>query len=973
MFRMGKNYIKVFHIPSDKSGEFSDAKKSSESSDKNAQEIAAKQFSETLIAELIKEPDTSKWKALYTKWYQEIKTSLGIRYQNSHFEVHMRTLNMQLFDGKWIIKNNPQEWIKRFIESMGLKKPETIKSEISPEKQKAVYEFKNKNPIAEYKNKLLDLCIKHPQQAYMWTKPKENPISLKEELWKINAIWWDKLPEYKALVETLLVIVDDLEYGRKTWAAGKISAFLWGRENVEEFKQNMRTFITIAVNEKKSLTMGDFRRQFDENRPLTEQESVYVTSYIANIEKKVKWLQETERLKLIDGVIVLKLSDTKVVDDKIHWLLVSMRSNTDRSSKEDIAGKSWDIWRTAIRDGRTKENETIALKKARELEKDNIPRFVDYDDTLRKYVILTPTDIAKWFLEKDLWGTDRAVFQSLLKIPNWTSFFTNNIGKDGIAAVWLYLKKKHDTELFKWAKQETKDFFLNAYANTVWEQSKILDEQKNKLSWKFEDLFPTLAKNPKITVEMQNKLKWQNVSEFYDLLVATWITNGEIKKVMESVTIDLKNLKEKSIVNAIKESEKWVWKTLNDVRTEFNLTNKTDIVFFDTISKKKLAIGAISPMERDKLLWLLPQTSQLYLFLQNLKTAESAGAMVAAAHQAKKTAEKKEQNAKASQLTTQEKQAIETAKKVGETKTNQESNEQLAKNNLKSGDIVWQEQRLKQATEDQKAVAISIASHVNTPGVSKEDARDLIRWITNTASSDKELDRWIDTQVFISKYVEEKNFVDIVERNASYMNLGQAKSVGELYGEWNKIDLSSMSSENGSMRLSETNILWNNSFQWMSELMNCKVEVWDSWLLTRTIRSPEWVIVAENVPLENIDSTIQQLGRFYALWLGSLAPYMQQVSVSIGKSRPDKITWLDGDFGISEDTKFLKILATMLYGQDSLPTDPNIPNLIAIFNRQWQENNPKYLLRKKWIVQDTWGMNTTRLDIELQLASKKVT
>ena len=54
---------------------------------------------------------------------------------------------------------------------------------------------------------------------------------------------------------------------------------------------------------------------------------------------------------------------------------------------------------------------------------------------------------------------------------------------------------------------------------------------------------------------------------------------------------------------------------------------------------------------------------------------------------------------------------------------------------------------------------------------------------TETRLSNKELDRWIDTQVFISKYVEEKNFVDIVERNAAYMNLGQAKSVGELYGE----------------------------------------------------------------------------------------------------------------------------------------------------------------------------------------------
>jgi hypothetical protein len=118
----------------------------------------------------------------------------------------------------------------------------------------------------------------------------------------------------------------------------------------------------------------------------------------------------------------------------------------------------------------------------------------------------------------------------------------------------------------------------------------------------------------------------------------------------------------------------------------------------------------------------------------------------------------------------------------------------------------------------------------------------------------------------------------------------------------------------------------------MNELMSCKVEVGDG-VFTRTIKTPEGQIVAKNVPLDNIDSTIQHLGRFYALGLGSLAPYMEQVSASIAKSRPDKITGLDGEFGINEDTKFLKIIATMLYGKDNLPTDPNIPNLIALFNK----------------------------------------
>jgi hypothetical protein len=47
----------------------------------------------------------------------------------------------------------------------------------------------------------------------------------------------------------------------------------------------------------------------------------------------------------------------------------------------------------------------------------------------------------------------------------------------------------------------------------------------------------------------------------------------------------------------------------------------------------------------------------------------------------------------------------------------------------------------------------------------------VIRASFNVQESDNKIDQWIDTQVFLSKYVAEKNFVDIVEKNAAYMNL----------------------------------------------------------------------------------------------------------------------------------------------------------------------------------------------------------
>jgi hypothetical protein len=81
-----------------------------------------------------------------------------------------------------------------------------------------------------------------------------------------------------------------------------------------------------------------------------------------------------------------------------------------------------------------------------------------------------------------------------------------------------------------------------------------------------------------------------------------------------------------------------------------------------------------------------------------------------------------------------------------------------------------------------KQISTLVANIAKNTEVSQDNKRDVIKSIYNTTSSDQEIDRWIDTQVFISKYVEEKNFVDIVERNAAYMNLGKTKSVGELYG-----------------------------------------------------------------------------------------------------------------------------------------------------------------------------------------------
>jgi hypothetical protein len=70
-----------------------------------------------------------------------------------------------------------------------------------------------------------------------------------------------------------------------------------------------------------------------------------------------------------------------------------------------------------------------------------------------------------------------------------------------------------------------------------------------------------------------------------------------------------------------------------------------------------------------------------------------------------------------------------------------------------------------------KLIAISTAALVNNQELTNDDRRAIIRTNINSKLTDKEIDRFIDTQVFISKYVEEKNFVDLVEKNAAYMNI----------------------------------------------------------------------------------------------------------------------------------------------------------------------------------------------------------
>ena len=101
----------------------------------------------------------------------------------------------------------------------------------------------------------------------------------------------------------------------------------------------------------------------------------------------------------------------------------------------------------------------------------------------------------------------------------------------------------------------------------------------------------------------------------------------------------------------------------------------------------------------------------------------------------------------------------------------------------------------------------------------------------------------------------------------------------------------------------------------MSELLQCQIRTGSESFLTRTITDMHGNVIAENVPLSSLDTTISQLGRLYAIGLGVLAPKMREINQAISSVRPDAIGGLDGTYSLTEDKKFLEVMITSLYGE----------------------------------------------------------
>ncbi len=873
-------------------------------------------------------------------------------------------------DGKY--KATAYDGINKLAQALKIDGKDTLES--IDGKRKEASDFMNKYSITEFKFLIYNQVINHPlSSTFGFSKFKE----LKKQ---VEYLWTNLPPEYVIVINTIENIMKSSDFSKNT---GKIDEALqrelWNEKKVEEFKKNMQSFLNMSVTQKRVLNMGDFDKYFNENAELTPKEKEENNRFAQEVNSMINALgTKWEKLTLIDEIIsresVVWKYSKKQQSDRLSYLH-NIRSEKERWQNNDI---KWILWQS-LRDFESSNKREDVEKEAERLRQTTrSPHFVDYDTKLKKYVIISAADLARELLKPNLWNIDRTLFQTLLKASNWEMFIKEAIWSEGIAAVWLYIKNRPDTQLFngiEWAKW----FFIENYQKTVTHQNSILKEKNiQNISGEIIDSFPwtfnLIPPNLRNNLQLQNALRQANTDQFYGLLRKEGVSTETIKTIMKEVFQEAHKLRIKNPKEALKESINWKWKKFSDARSEFTFKDgdkSTEETLFKWIQEKSISIGSISTEKAEEIMRALPESSSLYIYLKKVWITKNAGRLEWWAKRIDQILRNTSNNKPAPTLTKEEVQSVKGFENLWWNLAENNLNSQLAKQNIRSGDLKEEKERKIQLEKERKQIAITVASLKKDSWVSQDNLRELIRDTSDSILSNEQIDKWIDTQVFISKYVEEKNFVDIVEKNAAYMNLWETKSIGDLY--WmNKVDISNMSSESGSIRLSETNIWWFDNFTWMNELMNCRVEVGDNWVFTRTIKSPEGIVIAENVPLENIDSTIQQLWRFYVLGLWVLAPYMKQISTSIGKSRPDKVSGLDGNFDIKEDEKFLKILAIMLYGRDSLPTDSNIPNLIRLFNKPWQENNPKYILKQKWIINDSGAINTIRLDTELQNSSKEV-
>lgn len=231
-------------------------------------------------------------------------------------------INRWVFNEKWVRNNLWKDTLKQVAESLWLK--DFVIPVISPsEKQKEVDEFKRNNPIQEYSKIQLGKCLEHPFNA------REN---IPHEIRMLKNKFWDQIPEYIAVLETLSMVVHD-----------------------DQFKDN--TWIIRSWSNIKSLLMGD-KRGYDDLILAIEnglKESIITKKAVAIAYGKKndweKWFEaksiEEEALKIqkdpsqmnsqaVSRILILEDWEKRIWSDAVKWLAFYLERNPDASFLKKI-------------------------------------------------------------------------------------------------------------------------------------------------------------------------------------------------------------------------------------------------------------------------------------------------------------------------------------------------------------------------------------------------------------------------------------------------------------------------------------------------------------------------------------------------------------------------------------------------------------------------------------------------------------
>lgn len=937
--------------------------------DINEEEVRAKKFSEALVKALEAENNLEKWKSIYEDFLREIKKQLWESFNWSRFDVHLWALRRHLFTTEQTTKPKAREELQTF------KKSFKLTSEIWPSSE--AKKFLEIYPLEQFKDAVFKQAVLHPINSKTWLFPSEYK-TLKANVVKLSK----ELPtEYQAIIQTAENIMVSPEFRNNTGSIDTtIQKLLWQGKTVEEFHKNLKKFIDTAAKQKKALTLDEFRVMFDANRSLNETEIKVAQEYMGRVAvalSATKWNRNKSLATIKDFSDALELQKDKfvpVVYTRLQALLAWCRSDISRAGDDTLESTIWDfirwisgsVWWKKTEEIRTRENyqkaKDEALKKTMATGEPHMAHWNEW-----RYEIISLKEISN-IIRTDIRKINAALFRSLFEW-GWESWkaIADSLDPMCRSAIGAYIENNPNTQLFQGVPSSIKELFLQNYHDMVDEQNRIMKEKNiNGFPGKFEEIFPILNANYKeIQTEptIQKTLQEGRVRDFYDALVKKWLSNGRVREIMDAIKKDMWNLRVTSTLRTIEQSTQWKGKTFETAKWEFELKEK-DRIFFEGIKWRRIEIDNLSSEERKRLLILIKPESKLKILLESLQTNENAAKAWATAAIIGKMAQKKPQNQNANPLDERMTLQIQNGSRLAWARANQDIHNQLAQQHSSPTDRELQKQVTEQNRRDSINVASAVVSYLETPWVTRSEAQEFISQILPGDFTKKDVSIWIDSQIFLHKYEYEKNYRDSVETRAAYMNTNSSKPIHEVLTWW-RVDITEIPPWT-TLRIGDVTFSWN-SIAGIGELMNCSVVTGNDNMFSRDIVSPRWEIILKDVPLSSLKPCIDQLSRYYLLWLWQLAPYMNLMSKTISKTRPDSIWGLNGDYSSKEDIIFLKSLTALIYGKDMIPKEPTPANFTSLFHSTDPENNPTRRLKWLWILRDDGSVD----DILLQDLLKK--